>query len=43
MEAVCYPETSVDFRRTARRYTPEDRIILFLAHFPYFEKIKVGL
>jgi hypothetical protein len=24
MEAICFSQTSVDFQRTIRRYTPED-------------------
>jgi hypothetical protein len=27
MKATCFPETSVDFQRTTRRYIPEDRTL----------------
>jgi hypothetical protein len=30
MEAVCSPETSVDFQRTTRRYIPEDNALVCL-------------
>jgi hypothetical protein len=35
MEAVCSPDTSVDFHGTARRYFPEERNIINLILFSH--------